>query len=203
MHNPRTSSAAASRAVDVAIGPQPADLDDSVTSKPFLNYQVVVVAGPARPLAAVTPSLSELQEQTWLLGPSVAADPGLVPTMVRRINVPETHQQIFQSHAAALEEAKRGKGVALAVAFAVGRRTSPSGDLEAGHRPRTRRPRARGASVACPGRDATPAAAELARFVTHPAGDPGDAARRRGHRRAVPAVDPRDALELSAARSRR
>ena len=42
-----------------------------------------------------------------------------MPRMLRRINVPEEHQQIFQSHAAALEEAKRGKGVALAVSFAV------------------------------------------------------------------------------------
>ena len=39
--------------------------------------------------------------------------------MLRRINVPEDHQRIFQSQAAAVEEAKRGKGLAPAVSFAV------------------------------------------------------------------------------------
>ena len=37
--------------------------------------------------------------------------------MLRRIGVPEEHQRIFQSDAAALEEAKRNRGVALAVSF--------------------------------------------------------------------------------------
>ena len=86
----------------------------------MLNYQVVAVAGPdddAHPRSRR--ASSELQDQTWLLGPVGGRRPGLVPAMLRRLNVPETHQQIFQSHAAALEEAKRGKGVALAVAFAV------------------------------------------------------------------------------------
>jgi hypothetical protein len=39
--------------------------------------------------------------------------------MLRRLEVPEESQRIFQSEAAALEEAQRSTGVALAVLFAV------------------------------------------------------------------------------------
>ena len=78
-----------------------------------------MVAGPDHPLAKIHSSVGQLRDQTWLLGPSAATDIGLVPSILRRINVPEENQQIFQSHAAALEEAKRGKGIALAVSFAV------------------------------------------------------------------------------------
>ena len=51
---------------------------------------------------------------------------GRGPAMLRHLDVPEAHQRIFQSHAAALEEAKRGNGVALALSFAV------AGDLAQG-----------------------------------------------------------------------
>lgn len=167
VHNPRSfSSLLQSRSVDVAIGPRPAVVDDAVTVKPVLNYQVVAVASPERDLTRVTPSLSELQEETWLLGPSVSSEPGLVSSMVRRLNIPETHQQIFQSHAAALEEAKRGRGIALALAFAVGH------DLAAGDLKRVsgQHAHAQGVwSILLPsGREATPVATEFARFVTTP-----------------------------------
>ena len=91
---------------------------------------------------------------------------GVVPSMVQRIGVPEERQQIFQSHAAALEETKHGGGVTLALGFAVAQ------DLSSG------------ALVRVPGRgmagqgswhisllggqQATPAAEEMARFVTTP-----------------------------------
>ena len=39
--------------------------------------------------------------------------------LLRRLAVPEDRQQIFQSHAAAIEEAKRGKGVAPVLSFTV------------------------------------------------------------------------------------
>jgi LysR family transcriptional regulator, low CO2-responsive transcriptional regulator len=167
VHNPRHfASLLLSRSIDVAIGPQPADIDDSITSRAMLNYQVVAVASPDDDMTKISPSTSELQEQIWLLGPSVAADPGLVSTMVRRLNVPETHQQIFQSHAAALDEAKRGKGIALALAFAV------SQDLATGDLKRVNAPHAQAQGVwsilTLSGRDATSAAAEFARFATTP-----------------------------------
>ena len=117
-----------SRTVDVAIGPQPPDLDPSITSTHFLNYQVVAVTSPTHPLAMTAqPSPRDLREQTWLLGPSAVTDTGVINGLLRRINVPENHQQIFQSHAAALDQAKRGAGVALALSFAV------SQDLANGH----------------------------------------------------------------------
>ncbi len=154
------------RTVDVAIGPQPASLDPSIASTHFLNYQVVAVAGPDHPLARVQPSSHELREQTWLLGPSAVGEGGVIPNLLRRINVPEDHQQIFQSHAAALEEAKRGKGIALAVSFAV------SQDLATGDLKRVPGPLLQGQGgwsiLTLAAGNAPPAAAELSRFVTTP-----------------------------------
>ncbi len=105
------------RAIDIAIGPLPPVT--SVPARPMMNYRLVLVAAPDHPLAGARPSPGQLREQTWLLGPSAAADLGAVPALLRRLAVPDEHQQIFQSHAAALEEAKRGKGVAPAPTFAV------------------------------------------------------------------------------------
>ncbi len=154
------------RTVDATIGPRPASTDDAVASRLFLNYQVLAVVSPDHPITRAQPGLAMLRDQTWLLGPSAADDAGVIPGMIQRIGVPEERQQIFQSHAAALEEAKRGGGVTLAVAFAVAQ------DL------------ANGALVRVPGRPlqgqgswnisilggqrATPAADEMARFVTTP-----------------------------------
>jgi len=98
------------RTVDVVIGSRPAILDSSIASTHFLNYQVVAVAAPDHPITRLQPGVSALREQMWLLGPSAAGDTGVIPGLLRRINVPEDRQRIFQSHAAALEEAKRGKG---------------------------------------------------------------------------------------------
>lgn len=167
VHNPRRFEGLLhTRAVDVAIGPQPPGVDETITCKPFLNYQVEVVASPDHPMARVHPSLSQLREQTWLLGPSAAADVGLTHAMLRRLNIPEEHQQIFQSHAAALEEAKRAKGVALAVGFAAAQ------DITDGHLKRLTGPSLQAQGVwtilALEGRGAPPAAAELIRFVTTP-----------------------------------
>ena len=166
-HSPgRFESLLLTRTVDVAIGPRPATLDPSISSTHFLNYQVVAVASPHHPVAKLQPGVSALREQTWLLGPSAADDSGVIPSLLRRINVPEHHQRIFQSHAAALEEAKRGKGVALAVSFAVSQDLA-NGDLK----------RIAASSLQAQGawsiltlnvHQAPPAAAELTRFVTTP-----------------------------------
>jgi DNA-binding transcriptional LysR family regulator len=107
------------RSADVAIGPEPAGLDPSVISRPVMNYQIVLVVGPEHPLATTTVGPRQLREQTWLLGPSAADVLGAVPALLRRLTVPEDRQQIFQSHAAAIEEAKRNKGVAPVLSFAV------------------------------------------------------------------------------------
>ena len=167
VHNPRSfNNLLLTRAVDVAIGPRPSVVDESITCNQFLNYQVIVVASPDHPMAKIHASPGELREQTWLLGPSAAADTGLVPGILHRINVPDENQRIFQSHAAALEEAKRNNGITLAVGFAV------SQDLAKGDLVRVVAPTllADGvwSTLVLADRGAPTAAAELVRFVTTP-----------------------------------
>jgi DNA-binding transcriptional LysR family regulator len=91
------------RAVDVTIGPSLARPDPAVKSTHFLNYHVVAVAHPDHPLVRSSPHPGQLRDQTWLLGPSAAEDAGVIPLLLKRLGVPEDRQQIFQSHAAALE----------------------------------------------------------------------------------------------------
>ena len=80
--------------------------------------------------------------------------------------MPEGRQQIFQSHAAAIEEAKRGKGVAPALSFAV------APEVRKGHLVQLAGPHA-GAeavwhSLTLAEQGAPSAAAELARFAPTP-----------------------------------
>jgi len=158
-HTHQFRSLLESRAVDVAIGPPAPAQSELVVHEPFLQYEVIPVAGA--PVGA-----GELAGCTWLLGPAAVGDDGVVPRALRHFAVPEGSQRIFQSSAAALDEAKRGNGIALALAFAV-RSDLTSGALIA---------------VAAPGFDGTgrwaastlpenhvpPAAAELIRFVRTP-----------------------------------
>ncbi len=153
------------RTLDAAVGPRP-PADPAVTSTVFLNYEVLAVTAPDHPLTRAEPSLAMLREQTWLLGPSGAEDTGVIPAMLNRIGVPEERQHIFQSHAAALDEAKRGHGVTLSISFAVRQ------DLAAGNLARVNaRPlQAQGSwALSVLAGDQAPAEAqELARFVTTP-----------------------------------
>lgn len=129
VHSPRQfDSLLHTRAVDIAIGPDPGLDSDTVTSHRLLNYRLVIVVGPEHPLASGHATVRQLREQTWLLGPSAVSDVGTVPTVLEQLKVPEENQQIFQSHAAALEEAKRGKGLALGASFMVGQDVA-HGDL--------------------------------------------------------------------------
>ncbi|MGW3109755.1 LysR family transcriptional regulator [Streptomyces sp. NPDC001100] len=168
VHSPQNfPSLLLNRSVDVAIGPRPATLDDAMICTHFLNYQVVAVVGPDHPLAtAGSAGAAELRGQTWLLGPSAVGRTGMVPSVLRRLGIPEHNQRIFQSHAASVDEAKRGKGVALAVAFAVTKDLA-EGDLRQLAGPQLP---ARGSwnLLTLPDREAPPAAAELRRFVTTP-----------------------------------
>ena len=133
------------------------------------DYEVIVVTSPGHPVTTLThgtPTARVLREQTWLLGPSAVGHEGLVPQMLRQLDIPEDRQRIFQSHAAALEETKRGNGVALALAFAV------SGDLANGRLIAVSGPSlaAKGVwtTTTLPDHNVVPAAAELTRFVTTP-----------------------------------
>ncbi|HET8664337.1 MAG TPA: LysR family transcriptional regulator [Nocardioides sp.] len=154
------------RTVDATIGPRVARPENTVTSTSFLNYQVIAVAGPDHPVLKGTPSAAILRQQTWLLGPSAAEDAGVTTALLHRIGVPEERQQIFQSHAASLEETKRGRGISLVLSFAVAQ------DLASGQLVQVpgRSLNAQGSwhiSILGAGR-ATPAAEEMARFVTTP-----------------------------------
>jgi len=157
-----------SRAVDVAIGPEVVGPASGLVSRPFLHYQVVAVVGAGHPLAGAGEEVPSpaLRDQVWLLGPSAVTPEGAVPRLLRTLNVPETRQRIFQSHAAALEEAKRGTGVALALSFAV------SGDVANGRLVLLRCPElpAEGvwSTTTLPDHSVVPAASELTRFVSTP-----------------------------------
>lgn len=154
------------RTVDIAIGPRPPDADASVVSTPFFNYQVIAVVGPQDPLAKGYTSPHQLRRQTWLLGPSAAHGVGVVPSAIRQLRVPEEQQRIFQSNAAALEQAKSNNGVALVVAFSVtqdlanGRLVKLEGSPVG----------AKGswATMTLPDQDRPAAASELVRFVSTP-----------------------------------
>jgi DNA-binding transcriptional LysR family regulator len=154
------------RTVDATIGPRPARSDSTIASTLFLNYDVIAVAAPDHPFAVAEPSQQQLRDQTWLLGPSAAEESGVIPGVVRRIGVPEERQQIFQSHSAALDETKRGRGLSLTLSFTVAH------DLAAKSLVRIpgRLLQAQGSwnISTLPGQQATPAAEEMARFVTTP-----------------------------------
>ncbi len=165
--NPRRfESLLLTRTVDAAIGPRPAHLDPAISGVEFLSFQVVAVAAPDHPMTRFAPTLAELREQTWLLGPSAAHGTGVVPDLLRRVNVPEERQLLFQSQAAAVEEAKRGKGIHLAVAFAVAPDLA-AGDLKRVH---SRSLQAQGTwSIFTLSTTRAPAAAtDLVRFITTP-----------------------------------
>ncbi len=168
VHRPRDfESLLLTRSVDATIGPRQPVSDPAVVSTLFLKYQILAVVAPEHPLArAGQPGPSLLRAQTWLLGPAAADDAGVIPDMLHRLGVPEEQQQIFQSHAAAVEEAKRGAGITLVVAFAV------TQDLAAGTLVRVpgRSVHGEGSwSISIlGGQQAPPAAEEMARFVTTP-----------------------------------
>ena len=162
----RFESLLVTRSLDAAIAPRAQFGVRDIATTHFLNYEVIAVAAPRHPAAATRPQHRTLREQPWLLGPSAMERGGIVSEMLRRLAIPEQRQRIFQSHAAALEEAKRGHGLALTVGFAV------TGDLENGALTRVDGPLLSGRgewSIATLADDRAPsAAAELRRFVATP-----------------------------------
>lgn len=157
-----------SRAVDIALGPGPADgpPNGSIVVRPFLKYQILTIAAPDSPLATRPPTPALLREQPWMLGPSAGNTDGEIAAILRNLAIPESRQRIFQSDAAALEEVQRVGGVTLAVGFAVGK------DLAAG-----RVVHVKASGLAAPGEWCAmtlapaarqPAVSELVRFITTP-----------------------------------
>lgn len=108
-----------SHTADVAVGPAQAAAPEGIVAETFLNYEVLVVAGPEHPLVGTRVRPADLARQDWMLGPSAAEPRGLTRRLLTALKVEERRQRIFQSHSAALEEARRGAGVAIALGFAV------------------------------------------------------------------------------------
>ena len=187
------------RTADIAIGPAPPVPDDAVISKPIMNLQIVLVVGPGHPLAGTSPTPHQLRDQTWLLGPSAAADLGAVPAMLRRMAVPEDRQQIFQSHAAAIEETKRNKGVAPVLSYAVAQ------DLARKHLVRLTGPQTHLDSVwhaaMLTGPSHPPGRGRAGPLRRHPPRNPGHGPRPRRQRRPLQALHPRHPLELTRAKA--
>ena len=155
-----------SRTVDVAIGPTPREVPEGLVHLPFLNYDVVAVAGPRSPLAGHPPSAPQLLAQTWLLGPSATERHGVVRGMLRHLRVPEANQRIFQSDAAAVEELQGSTAVGLSI------RTAVKAPLDDQRLVVLGGPGLRGtgrwSAFALPPGQQSPVAAELLRFVTTP-----------------------------------
>jgi DNA-binding transcriptional LysR family regulator len=157
-----------SRAVDIALGPGGDDdtSDGSIVVRPFLKYQILTVAAPDSPLATHPPTLALLREQRWMLGPSAGSADGEIAAILEHLAIPESHQRIFQSDAAALEEVQRIGGVTLAIGFSVGK------DVNA-----RRLIHVKGPGLQVPGEWCAlkltpgarqPAVSELVRFITTP-----------------------------------
>ena len=161
-----------SRAVDIAIGPAAESSvssigsDDSIFVRPFLKYQIITVVGPNSPLAVGIPSPALLRQQQWMLGPSAGSVDGEIATMLRGLAIPESHQRIFQSDAAALEEVQRVGGVTLTIGFTVAK------DLAAGRLTHVTGPGLDRSGEWCAATLAPsarqPAVSELVRFITTP-----------------------------------
>lgn len=154
------------RAVDIALGPGQNETDTTITTRPFLKYQIISVARPDSPLADVPPYPALLREQQWMLGPGAGSVDGPIATMLRELAIPESHQRIFQSDAAALEEVRRVGGITLAIGFAV------SSDLAAGRLTRIKGAGLQVSDEWCattlPPDTRQPAVSELLRFIATP-----------------------------------
>jgi DNA-binding transcriptional LysR family regulator len=159
-----------SRAVDIALGPADigaeAGSDDRIVVRPFLKYQIITAAAPDSPLATSVPTPALLREQLWMLGPSAGSVDGEIAVMLRNLGIPESQQRIFQSDAAAMEEAQRVGGVTLTVGFAVAK------DLAAGRLAHIKGPGLQASGEWCAStltaQARQPAVSELVRFITTP-----------------------------------
>ena len=155
-----------SRAVDVAIGPTIAPEPDNLTVVPFMRYRLVVVVSERHRLAPPSGrSVVGLGDERWLLGPSAVDPASGAARILSHHGVSEGAQRIFQSHAAALTEARAGGGLAMCPASALATEVADGGLVELG---------GRGASVDGTwaaytlGSDASDPASKLSRFATTP-----------------------------------
>lgn len=112
---------------DLAIGPAMLNMPDFIVQKPFLKYQMFVVAAPTHQAANRRLTPAQMAEQTWHVGPSATEPASIGNGVLKRFDVPERSQRIYQSHAAALAEVRSGNGIGLALGFAADK------DIKAGN----------------------------------------------------------------------
>lgn len=157
----------ASRGADLCIGPSLRGVDGQLVAKEFLRYTLVVVAAPSHRLAGRRVTAAELGGATWYLGPSAIEIGGVAQAMVAGLGIPEAKQRIFQSHAAALDQARGGRGVAIVAENRVAKDLA-SGALSRVDGPGTQANGTWSALTLPRDRGVSPAAAELARFISSP-----------------------------------
>ncbi len=168
VHSPSDfPSLLASRGADLAIGPTVRGVDGQFESKEFLRYTLVVVAAPNHRLAGRRLARAELAGATWYLGPSSVEVGGVANAMLGSLAIPESKQRIFQSHAAALDQARGGRGVAIMPENRVVKDLG-SGALVRIDGPGTQADGTWSALTIPRDRGVSPSAAELARFVSSP-----------------------------------
>lgn len=150
-----------SRQVDLAVGPELPNLDPEIERRPFLRYELIVVAS-----RKVADRRQDLSMGEWSLGPAAAESAGVTPKMLADLGVPEARQRIFQSNAAALEQVRAGEGLGLALGFRVAQ------EIDEGRLVRIDTPGVEGNGTwnlySLRGPQLPPAARELTRFITRP-----------------------------------
>ncbi len=157
----------ASRGADLVIGPSLRGADEELVATELLRYTLVVVAAPNHRLAGRRCTPADLAGATWYLGPSAIEAGGVAHAMLTAFAIPVAKQRIFQSHAAALDQARGGRGLAIMPENRVAK------DIATGSLVRVdglgTQANGTWSALTLPAhRGVSPAAAELARFVSTP-----------------------------------
>ncbi len=151
---------------DIAIGPDSIKTPSAITRTPFLRYELITVCGTKHPLSGQPANRAEVSKERWRLGPSAADDAGVAPALIRKLGVPEQNMRIYQSHAAAMAEVRRGRGLGLALGFRV------ADEIAAGRLHRVSGPGLSGhgtwEAFSLGSDRISPAARELRNFITTP-----------------------------------
>ena len=107
------------RRADIALGPKPRRTA-GIETVPFLRFRLVVVAGPAHPLAGLTQiSPARLAGERWLVGAGGLDDSTPAKRWFDRARITPQDVRAFPSNAAALAAAAAGEGLMLAVAHTI------------------------------------------------------------------------------------
>lgn len=98
---------------ELAIGPRRSTIAQEQTTTEFFRCEVIAVAHPD--------AVGSWSTATWFIGPSAIESGGVCQFIMGRARIPGEQQRVCSSHAAAVSQARRRTGVALAPSFAVER----------------------------------------------------------------------------------